>query len=257
MRLSSPLVASTRRLVLLGAAVAAPSVLAAQQGSLPPARQLIDKYIAAVGGKPAILAHKSQRVKGTFEVPAQGMTGEYELLAARPNLMSMKMNIPGVGEITSGYDGTVAWSNNPMQGPRVMTGKELDALKESGPDAELRDPSVLASAETVEKTTMAGQSCYKVKLVWKSGRTTFDCYNVDNGLLVAQSASQESPMGTIEVQTTLSDYKDFGGVKRAATRMQEMMGMQQIMTIKSIEYDVVPSTAFELPKEIKALVAKK
>ena len=261
MRLASPLVSRARSLALAGAVVLAPLALTAQAGapasSLPPARQLIDKHIAAVGGRQALLAHKNARLKGSFEVPAQGMQGEFEMLSANPNLMAMKVTIPGIGDITSGYDGKTAWTNNPMQGPRIMSGKELDALKEAGPEAELRDASLLTSAETVEKTTMGGQACYKVKLVWKSGRTTYDCYSVDSGLRVGQQMSQESPMGTVEVQTTLSDYTDFGGVKRAAKSTQEMMGMQQVMTIKSIEYDVVPPTAFELPKEIKALVDKK
>lgn len=253
MRLPSPLV---RSIAAVGLAAAAASPLAAQ-GALPPARQLIDKHIAAVGGKQAILAAKSAHMKGTFEVPSQGMSGEMEIMTQRPNMMFSKVNIPGIGEITTGFNGSVGWSMNPMQGPRVMTGKELDLMKEQTAESELRDASLLMSAETVEKTTMGGQECYKVKLVWKSGRTSYDCYSVANGLLVGQQMSQESPMGTIEVTTTFADYKDFGGVKRPATRMQEMMGMQQIMTVKSVTYDAVPASAFELPKEIKALVEKK
>jgi hypothetical protein len=259
MRLSSPLVTSARRLALAGVTLLAPAALVAQQdASLPPARQLIDKHIAAMGGKEKLLAHATSTTKGTFEIPSQGLSGQYQLYSAKPNKVSMTITIPGIGDIASGFDGSVAWSTNPMQGARVLSGKELDAMKEStGEDSEFRTPAVITSAETVEKTTMGGEACYKVKLVWKSGRTSYDCYSVATGLRVGTSAQQETQMGTIDVSTTLSDYKDFGGVKRPAKMTQEMMGMQQVMTITSVEYDTVPANAFELPKEVKALVDKK
>src|SRR3712207_8571336 len=43
------------------------------------------------------------------------------------------------GQMSSGYDGTVGWSVNPMQGPRLLEGKELEQLREdAGPAAMLR-----------------------------------------------------------------------------------------------------------------------
>ena len=259
MRPTSPLARSAHQFLLALVTLGAPVALTAQSGeSLPSARTLIDKHIAAVGGREKLLAHQSATVKGAFEVPAQGISGTYVLHSARPNKLLMTITVPGIGDIASGYDGTVAWSDNPMQGARVLEGKELESMKEStGSDAELRDPSVITSAETVEKTTMGAQSCYKVKLVWKSGRTSYDCYAVDNGLRVATSAQQETQMGAIDVSTTLADYKDFGGVKRPSKMTQEMMGVQQVMTVSSVEYDTVPAGAFDLPKGIRALIEKK
>lgn len=61
----------------------------------------------------------------------------------------------------------------------------------------LRDASLFTVRETVERTELNGAACYKVRLVWNSGRETHDCYGVDTGLMVAQVASQESPMGAI------------------------------------------------------------
>ena len=47
---------------------------------LPNARDVINKYIKAVGGREAILAHKSMHGTGTVSVPAQGMTGTLVVL---------------------------------------------------------------------------------------------------------------------------------------------------------------------------------
>jgi hypothetical protein len=249
------------RLALRSAAIVAlaalPSVVVAQD-ALPSARSLVDKYVSLIGGRDKILGLGSTHTVGTFEVPAQGVAGEYDLNTAKPNMMVMKISIPGLGDVASGFDGNVAWSNNPMQGPRVLSGPELEAAKEQAdPETVFRPDSKVTSMETVEKTQMGGQSCYKVKVVWKSGRTTFDCYSTDSGLLVGSSAKQETQMGTIDATTTFSDYKEFGGIKRATKVTVEAMGMQQVMTVKSMEFNGVDAKIFELPADIKALVGKK
>jgi hypothetical protein len=64
-------------------------------------------------------------------------------------------------------------------------------------------------------------------------------------------------MGEIEVVTSFSGYKDFGGVKRAATTTTEQAGQQIIITLQSWEWDTVDPKEFVLPPEVKALVDKK
>ncbi|MGH7710386.1 MAG: hypothetical protein ACREOG_03830, partial [Gemmatimonadaceae bacterium] len=60
-------------LVTLGVGSAPLSVVQAQ--NLPAAKDLIAKYVAAVGGVDAFKKYKSVRVKAAFDVPAQGMSG--------------------------------------------------------------------------------------------------------------------------------------------------------------------------------------
>jgi hypothetical protein len=245
------------RRTLVIALLAMPAVAAAQAPTLPPARQLIDKYIVAIGGKDAILGRKSQHLIGTMEVPSQNLRGDMDVRTARPNLILTKILIPGIGEISSGFNGTVGWSITPMTGPRLVAGKELETLREdSDPSNVLRPAEKLASAETVEQTQFGGQACYKVKLVWKSGRESYDCYSVESGLLVATIARQDTPMGNVEATTILSDYRDFGGQKRPAKMTQDTMGQQTVIMVLSVEYDNVDPSVFELPREIKALAEK-
>lgn len=243
-----------RRVWALALAVCAlaPAPAAAQQ--LPPAQQLVQRYLDAVGGREAMLASQNTRTRGSFSMPAAGLTGELEVLSGKPNRVATKVTIPGLGDIRNGYDGTTGWSLDPMMGARLLSGAELEAAREQAdPMANVRDPSAFTSMETVEQTTMGGQACYKVKLVWKSGRESFDCYAVDGGLLVASINSQESPMGTVEVVSLLSDYRQFGNVRMPTKLTQDMAGNQQVITITSVEFDVVDDAAFTLPAEIQAL----
>src|SRR3546814_385959 len=103
---------------------------------------------------------------------------------------------------------------------------------------------------------MNGQECYKVRVVWKSGRESFDCYAVDNGLMVGMQLRSESPMGVIDVIVLLSDYEEFGAVRMPTRMTQQMMGQEQVMTISSVEFNTVDRGVFELPAEIRALVTK-
>ena len=230
----------------------------AQGAALPPAKELIAKAATATNAAAVMAKHQSVRTKGRFEMPAQGISGDLEIAQARPNRTMMRINIGGIGTIENGFDGTTAWQINPMQGPRLLTGKELDAIREeSSFGASSRQGPNVASAETVERTQMNGEACYKVKVVWKSGRETFDCYSVATGLLVATVAKQESAMGTIEVTNLVGEYKDFGGQKIATRLTQQAMGQEQVLVIQSVDYDAAPDSTFQMPAAIKALVEKK
>ena len=233
-------------------------VAAQAPAALPAAKDLIAKFVAATNSAAVMAKHQSVRTKGRFELPAAGVSGDLEISQARPNKTVMRINVSSIGQIEQGFDGTTAWSINPMQGPRLMTGRELDAVREeSSFGASSRQGPNVASATTIEKTEMNGESCYKVKMVWKSGRETFDCYSAASGLLIASMGKQESPMGTIEVTNLISDYKDFGGQKIATRLTQQVMGNEQVLIINTVDYDAAEPTAFDMPAAIKALVDKK
>jgi hypothetical protein len=226
--------------------------------SLPVGRAIIERYVQAIGGRDAVMRHKSIRYVGNFEMPAAGMKGNLTLVQAAPNKMAMTVELPGMGQMVSGYDGTVGWSINPMQGPRVLEGKELEQLREdAGPAAMLRSSDRIRSAETVELTTMGGQACYKVKITYNSGRESFDCYSPETGLLVGMTQTQESPMGSVQVTTLFDDWKEFGGLKTATKLRQQMLGQEQILTIDRLEFDRPDDTkAVEVPEQIKPLVKR-
>lgn len=234
-------------------APAAPAAPAAAK-TLPPASTVLAKFREARGNR-AWLAAPGVTSTGTFEMPAAGIKASFELLQAAPNRMRLAVNIPGMGMIESGYDGSTAWATDPMQGPRILAGRELDQMREEsdfrGPS---RDTTVVASSETVADTSMNGERCYLVKLTWKSGRTTNECYSATTGLTVATMNEQQTSMGTMMVTSYLSDWKEFSGIRIATRLVQRMMGQEQIMTITDVRIGK-PATEIVAPEAIKALKA--
>lgn len=243
-----------RAAVALLILAAAPAFVAAQEEPLPEAGALVARYVDAIGGRDAVLARKASRTVGRFEMPAAGLGGDLEVVTQAPNRMITKVTIEGMGVMRSGFDGSIGWSLDPMTGARLLEGKELAAMRDQANMlAGVRDSSLFASMETVERTEMGGEACYLVKLVWQSGRESHDCYSVESGLLVGSRSQQESPMGTMDVTVRVADYREFGGVRMPTRIVQEMMGMQQTMTISDVQFENVDVSVIDPPAEIKAL----
>jgi hypothetical protein len=227
---------------------------AAAQDALPPARDIIDRYVEATGGKGALAKYRSRRAVGQISMPAQGVQGELEILAARPDLMRVRMTIPGVGEILSGYDGKIGWSVNPLTGPMRMDGKSLEQMKADADfDAALHTARRFASLETVEQTVFEGRPAYRIKAVRTTGDEDHEFFDMESGLLLGSIVTRESPMGPVKATQLMSEYREFGGVRVATRIVQRMMGTEQVITINAIEFDTVPAEAFDLPAEIRAL----
>jgi hypothetical protein len=235
--------------------VAVPPARAQDAAKLPSGREVIDRYVEAIGGKAAVTKYKSTKVEGTFAVPSQGLTGTMEVLTAAPDRFLLRVTLPGVGEIANGFDGAVGWLVDPMMGPMLLHGEALAEMKvDADYYAALHDDRNVASVETVERTVFEGAPVYKVRVERRSGGEDFEFYDVASGLLVGSTGKRTLPMGTFDVTNVLSDYKDFGGLRLATRSRQQMMGIEQVMTISSVEFDTVDAAAFALPPQIKALV---
>jgi hypothetical protein len=242
--------------IVVSVAMSGPvSIAAAQTGDLPPAREIVDRFVAVIGGADAVRKYKSRRAVGTFNVPAQGITGTLEVLAAAPDRQVLRIHINGVGEIQQGYDGRIAWLIDPMTGPRLLEGAAYSQMQmDADFYGELHDAKHYTKIETVAREEFEGIPAYKVRLIRPSGEEDFEYFAVDGGLLVGNRVTRMSPMGPMPATTVFGEYKDVGGVRLATRVVQKVMGVEQIMTLTTIEHDTLDASVFALPASIKALV---
>ena len=223
---------------------------------LPDARELINRHIKAVGGREAILAHKSMHATGTLSVPASGISGPMEIFGATgPDRVIVKTTVTGIGDIMEGFDGSHAWSMSPMTGPMLKVGKELTQTRlDADFYSELRDPKTYPDVKTIEKTTFDGRPCYKVSLKRIDGVEDFDYYDVATGLRAGSINTRETAMGTLTMTSVEGAYKKFGQLTQATSVTQQVMGVEQKITLDTVEYDTVQASAFDPPPAIKALI---
>lgn len=252
---------ASRPACLLGAVLLAlPTLAAAQQpagDTLPSAAELVARHVAAVGGEAAVRRHHSSRMTGTLEMPGMGLRGEVTVIAVAPYGTQMRVVIPGLGEIASGFDGTTGWSMNPMQGPRLLEGSELARLRdETDFHGELlRAQRAATSRRTVARTELGGQPCYRVEVTWASGRQSAECYAVASGLLVGGWSHEVTATATMDVTTTLGDYREVDGVKFPTTMRLRVGPQEQLLTFTDIVLDDADPSAVAPPAAILALVA--
>jgi hypothetical protein len=223
--------------------------------SLPSARSIIDKYVQAIGGRQAILAHSSSHATGTLSVASAGISGAIEMFNAKPAKSLAKTNIGGIGDILEGFDGTYGWGISPMTGPSLAEGSELEQKRfDADFYGDLHDPARYTSMRTVEKTVFEGRPVYKLSLVKKIGGEDIEYFDVETGYKIGTTASREGPMGPMNVTISQTDYKKFGDVMVPTTIKQSFSGVTNVITITSMEFDTVPPTTFEIPERIKALI---
>lgn len=227
----------------------------AAPAKLPSGRSILDKHVAAIGGREAILAHKSTHALGTLAMPSTGLSGALEIFGAHPNKTLLKISLGGVGEVLEGFDGTHGWSLSPMTGPMLLEGRQLDEKRfDSDFYSDLRSESRYASVTTLERVDFEGRPCYKVRLVRKSGGEDIEFYDVATGLKAGTTTTRETQMGTVTGTTIESEYRKFGNLLQPTKVVSHIGGLDQVITISSIEYDRVPPSVFDLPQGIKALL---
>lgn len=247
---------SSRSSLLLTAALLAPAPLTAQ-AALPDGRAVIDRFIAAIGGREAVLAQSGRHVVGRFEVPAQGLGGDLEVYAAPPNKLRVRVTLPGFGEVSTGFDGTTAWAVNPAMGPMVLEGLQLAQMRhQADVYNSLYGPETIVELETVAEEPFEGQQAYKVRVKTTWGEEYFEYFHTSTGLQLGSLRTQASPMGDVETTSVVSEWKQVEGVLIPFRSVQRMMGMEQVVLLTEVRPTEVPDSVFALPAEIKALVGK-
>lgn len=229
----------------------------AQADALPSGRVVIRRFIEAVGGEAAIKRQAGRHVVGKFDVPAQGISGDLELYAAPPDRIAVSVSIPGIGIVRTGYDGTVAWNMNPMLGPRMLDGLERAQLaQEADFESALYPDRLFTALETEAEEEFDGAACYRVKVTTADGESYVEFFDKATGLQRGTRRSQGSPMGDVETVSVLSDWREVDGVKIPFKSVQRAMGIEQVVTILTVETMAVPDSVFALPAEIRALTGQ-
>ena len=244
-------------LVTCLAAAAAP-VLAqdttAASSPLPTAQQILARYHEAIGAA-AFANIQSLHSVGELAIPAAGITGTLEVWQGRPNRTVMHASVPGYGDVRTGFTGDSGWSLDPLQGARMLAGAEAAQARDDAHfDSHLRTAELVDSMTAIERTTLSGYDCYKVRTVWKSGRETVDCFSAETGLLVGSLRTHQSSTGPAEALILYEEYRLFGEMRMPTRITTQVNGIDQVITLRVVTLDEVPDSAFEPPAEIRALL---
>lgn len=230
----------------------------AQAADLPAARTLIDAHVAAIGGRKAVTADIDGTALAKMEIVEAGIKGDMAIHSLGRNSV-VSITLPGIGESRMGYVDGVAWSMDPMSGPRLLDGKERQQMAEQfDPLYTVRDASLVTSATTTGLGESEGRPCHRVEIKWASGDTTTDCYGTADKLLLSTESKVITPMGEVVQVSHFSEYATHGKVKVKVPTVTtvKVAGMTQRVRIESYQETKPDAALFALPPAIQALVKK-
>ncbi len=222
---------------------------------LPSAAAVLQHYVDATGGKAAYDTLKSELSSGTFSVASTGIGGTVKEYAAAPARAYAVMEIPGVGKLEGGTDGKIAWENSALLGARLLTGDEAAAaLRKASVDVATNWRKYYKAMEVTGTEVIDGKTCYRMTKTPLSGAVETDYYDKESGLLVKSTATEQTPMGPVPSETSLSDYRKQGNLLLPFHIQQKMAGQQFDIKLEKIDLNVdIPDSRFDPPSEIKAL----
>ena len=219
------------------------------------AQALIARHDSLVGGRAAFDGHRSVRLSVTFGVPMVGLEGPLEILKVRPDRFLLRATIGPLGELLSGFDGRTAWSVQPGQGPRVMTGPEAAMLATQADFfADLHDLTQFAVVEALADTTFEGRPVAPVRLVRTTGETVTEYFDRETGLSAGSRVVVQGPQGEMEVIGVLADYRRFGAVQIPTRRIQRTAMLETVLTIRELVFDGVGPNEVAAPPSVQALI---
>ena len=184
----------------------------------PSAEEILDQYIAALGGAERLADITSFVAKGTsIGFRGFGGGGEVEIFAKAPDQRATYIHFedPQRGDSTRTYDGRAGWIRTPLTvlGEYPVAGGELDGARL---DAQLSFPGqikeVLTNVRPGPSAVIDDRNVRVVQGRASRGLLATLYFDEETGLLVRMVRYADSPIGRVPTQTDYADYREVGGV---------------------------------------------
>jgi hypothetical protein len=194
------------------AAMAGPEKKPAENAALPKPEDLLDKYLAAVGGAAAVEKISTRVQKGKLTAFG-GQSFPAEVYSKAPDKRVSVMHLQGGDSITA-FDGQRGWLSVPGRPAHMMSASENESARL---DADLHfavHVKTLYPKFTIEKgEKIDGHDTYLVE-GREEGRPPLRLYfDTQTGLLLRLVRYAQSPLGLNPTQIDYADYRETDGVK--------------------------------------------
>ena len=212
---------------------------------LPSAEQLLDKYLAAIGGADALQKITSRVQKGTITAFG-GQHFPVDVYSKAPDKRLSVMHLHG-GDSFTGFDGKQGWLSVPGR-VHTMSAAENAAARI---DADLYLPAHLKTLYEKFRVDIGekidGHETYVV-----AGRTEGQpplrlYLDKESGLLLRLVRYAETPLGRNPTQIDYADYRDANGVKAPFRWMLARPGNRFTIQVEQLQQNVAVDDSKFLP----------
>lgn len=220
----------------------------AHVSSAQTADEVIDKSIAAMGGRAAIEKIKTRAMSGTIALstPAGEIPGTIEITNATPNkvrtVIKADLSAFGAGPmvIDQRFDGTIGYVLDSLQGDRPITGSQLDAMKSNSfPHPFLNYKAQGTTVKMTAKEKVGARDAFVLTFEPSGGPPVKQYVDAETYLPIRTVIKINVPQaGDIEQTADASDFRDVDGVK-VPFKLQVANAMQGFtITMTKVENNV-------------------
>ena len=178
--------------------------------SLPSADQILDKYLAAVGGADALHKIKTRVQKGT--VDAMGQQYPIEIYSEAPE-KRVSISHPSFGESVTAFNGQAGWLTTPRGVHPLNTSEQQSARI----DAQIYFPTRLRELyqefKVLPSETIDGRATFLVTAKGASTPPLRLYFEQQTSLLLRMIRYTETPLGRNPLQLDYADYRDTNDLK--------------------------------------------
>ncbi len=172
---------------------------------------------------------------------------EVTVAHARPNSVFIAVDGPS-GTMRQGFNGSTGWSSD-ASGTRTLGADETQQLSAAdGIESVGRRLSMFRSATLAEPRTIDGEPTDCLRLTWRSGAMTTECYSRQTGLLLESRGVQQGAQGNVETVTRYYDYRPANGILVARRLVNEVAGQSQEIQVTEVAVGPLDPSMFAPPR---------
>jgi hypothetical protein len=254
-----------------------PDEIFQQAAGQPPATQIIDKFIQAIGGPQKVATLTSWVGKGrNVGFGGFGGGGPVQIFAKAPDSHTVRIEYPdakGRQDSIRSFDGKVGWIQTPLTiiGKYSVSGAELEGERL---DAELCFPAEIKTALTnlrtgfpqtisdlpgPESQTVGRESggigtnraVNVVQGDGPGGLVATLYFDTDSGLLLRVVRMTRTPIGRVSILTDYVDYRDVNGIKMPFRLLFTWLDGRDSIQLDEIQQNAaIPAERFGTPDQV-------
>lgn len=211
---------------------------------------ILDRSVESTGKTEVLAQIKNSIMRGTarYVISGHALNASIVMTWEKGKLYSIGQFATAAFE--SGCDGPVAWSNDSLNGPKILRGNDglyCKRAAELGSTFDWR--KVFREARTLGSQVVNGKPAWKVEMFARDGGPPdFYLFDRDSGLMVGYSGATYS--------MAVGDYRSVDGIMTPFTMEESVNGSAIYIRLNTVMYNQpLPQNQFDLPLPVKHLIA--
>jgi len=214
-----------------------PNPAVPKEDPLPSVDLILERYVAALGGAPALQKVTTRVAKGS-RVGADGVLVPEDVFQKAPDKLLTVTSYPD-NVFSTGFNGRVGWGKSSKEGQRDLPAPVLTQLKnDSEFYKELKTKELYLKLSLVGKSTIGEREAYVIEATPLTGNPEKLYFDVDTGLLLRKYVESETFLGMFPLQTDYEDYRVVDGVNQPFLIRWSMPGRSWGRKIVEIKQNV-------------------